>query len=148
MIVKKDDSMELAFDNTLNLLSAKWSDDLSVESLEFFQTVVSLFDTVQKKQVPNLLIDSGIPAGGVLSEELIDYFIHNIPNTPLKKIALLESPDYLWDNNLYQVILLLVTTYQLPIEVKLLKSPGAVREWLRKPRMTKSFRARRAKFIW
>lgn len=140
--------MELAFDDTLNLLSAKWSDELSVESFDFFQTIVSLFATVQEKQVPNLFIDSGIPAGGVLTEELIDYFIHNIPNTPLRKIAILESPDYLWDNNLYQVILLLVSTYHLPIEVKLLKTPGAVREWLRKPLMTKSFKARRVKLLW
>lgn len=140
--------MELAFDDTLNLLSAKWSDELSVESFDFFQTIVSLFATVQEKQVSNLFIDSGIPAGGVLTEELIDYFIHNIPNTPLRKIAILESPDYLWDNNLYQVILLLVSTYHLPIEVKLLKTPGAVREWLRKPLMTKSFKARRVKLLW
>ena len=121
--------MELAYDDVRNILSVKWSDALSVESAQFFDTIVTLFATIREKQVTNLVVDSGIPAGGLLTGEIIEYFIQQIPNTPLKNIAILESPDYLWDNNLYQVILLLVTTYELPIAVKMVKNCSVALEW-------------------
>ncbi|MER2997247.1 hypothetical protein [Pontibacter populi] len=121
--------MELAYDDVRNILSVKWSDELSVESAQFFDTIVTLFATIREKQVTNLVVDSGIPAGGLLTGEIIEYFIQQIPNTPLKNIAILESPDYLWDNNLYQVILLLITTYELPIAVKLVKNCSVALEW-------------------
>lgn len=129
MSERKDDLMELVYEVTGNILSVKWSDELSVESAQFFQTIVSLFAAIQEKKVTNLIIDSGIPAGGVLTEEVIHYFIQHIPGTPLKNIAVLESPDYLWDYNLYQVIKLLITSYHLPIAVKLVKSTAAARNW-------------------
>lgn len=122
-------SMELEFEGIRNAVSVKWSDDLSVESPQFLQTIVFLYATIKEKQAVNLLIDSGLPAGGVLTEEVIQYFIRHIPDTPLKRIAILESPDYLWDNNLYQVISLLITTYQLPILVKMVKSRAVGLEW-------------------
>lgn len=121
--------MELAYDDVRNILSVKWSDELSVESTQFFDTIITLFATIKDKQVANLMVDSGIPAGGLLTGEIIEYFIQQIPNTPLKNIAILESPDYLWDNNLYQVILLLVTTYELPIAVKMVKNCSVALEW-------------------
>ncbi|WP_242921290.1 hypothetical protein [Pontibacter liquoris] len=130
MKVSKYGLMELAYDEPRNILSAKWSDALSVESSGFLQTIHSLFTFIQENEVTNLIIDSGIPAGGVLTEELIEFFTRQVPNTSLKYIALLESPDYLWDNNLYQVLSLLITTYRLPIAVKLLKSRTAAQEWL------------------
>jgi hypothetical protein len=133
MSVIRDDFMELAYEDSQNILSVKWSDDLSVESPCFFQTIVSLFAFIQEKKVRSLMIDSGIPAGGVLTEEIIDYFIQHIPATPLKNIAILESPDYLWDNNLYQVINLLITTYRLSIALKLVKSRDAGQKWLSRP---------------
>lgn len=121
--------MELAYDDVRNILSVKWSDELSVESTQFFDTIITLFATIKDKQVANLMVDSGIPAGGLLTGEIIEYFIQQIPNTPLKNIAILESPDFLWDNNLYQVILLLVTTYELPIAVKMVKNCSVALEW-------------------
>ena len=133
MSVIQDDFMEMAYEGARNILSVKWSDELSVESPRFFQSIVSLFAVIQERKVTNLLIDSGIPAGGVLTEEIIEYFIQHIPNTPLKKIAILESTDYLWDNNLYQVINLLITTYQLPIGLKLVKSRASGQEWFVRP---------------
>ncbi|GAA4435098.1 hypothetical protein GCM10023188_26800 [Pontibacter saemangeumensis] len=125
--------MEMAYEGARNILSVKWSDELSVESSRFFQTIVSLFAVIQERKVTNLMIDSGIPAGGVLTEEIIEYFIQHIPHTPLKNIAILESPDYLWDNNLYQVISLLITSYQLPIGLKLVKSRASGQEWFARP---------------
>ena len=125
--------MELAYEPAHNIVTVRWSDDLSVESARFFQTIVTLFSTIQEREVTNLMIDSGIPAGGVLTEEIIDYFIQHIHTTPLRHIAILESPDYLWDNNLYQVINMLVTTYQLPIALKLVKNHAAGQEWLSRP---------------
>ncbi|MBJ6117431.1 hypothetical protein JAO76_04475 [Pontibacter sp. BT310] len=121
--------MELAYDDIRNVLSVKWSDELSVESAQFFETIISLFATIRQKQVINLVVDSGIPAGGLLTEEIIEYFIQQIPSTPLRNIAIMESPDYLWDNNLYQVIALLVATYKLPIAVKLVKNRSGALQW-------------------
>ncbi|WP_018476584.1 hypothetical protein [Pontibacter roseus] len=129
MSERKDDWMELAYEAIPNVLSVKWSDELSVESDQFFQTVVTLFATIQENKVANLIIDSGIPAGGVLTEEVIHYFIQHIPHTTLKNIAILESPDYLWDNNLYQVIKLLINSYDLPIGIRLVKSVAAAKSW-------------------
>ena len=130
--------MELAYDEARSIVSVKWPDELSVGSAAFFQTIVSLFATIREKQVANLMIDSGNPAGGLLSEEIIEFFTRNIADTPLKNIAIVESPDYLWDNNLYQVITLLVTTYRLPIAVKLVKSHAAGLEWFPQPLIGKS----------
>ncbi|MCC9166409.1 hypothetical protein [Pontibacter harenae] len=129
MDVIKFGLMELAHDADSNMLSAQWSDDLSVESAQFLQSIVYLFKVVQERNVANLVVDSGVPAGGVLTEEVLHYFVKHISNTPLQKIAILESPDYLWDNNLYQVIQLLISNYQLPIKVKLLKSQADCLEW-------------------
>lgn len=126
---RKDDLIELVYESTPNILSVKWADELSVESARFLQTIVSLFAFIQEKKVTNLIVDSSIPAGGVLTEEVIQYFIRHIPDTPLKNIAILESPDYLWDNNLYQVIKLLITNYRLPVAVELVKSKAAAREF-------------------
>lgn len=136
--------MELNYEAPDNILSVKWPDELSVESVYFFQTIVTLFDAIQEQKVTYLIVDSGNPAGGVLTEEVINYFINHIPHTPLLKIALLESPDYLWDNNLYQVIKLLITTHHLPIQIKLVKSRLAARDWfsplsLEKPQEKKTF---------
>jgi hypothetical protein len=125
--------MELAYDDIRNILSVKWSDELSVESAQFFETIITLFATIRQKQVINLVVDSGIPAGGLLTEEIIEYFIQQIPSTPLRNIAILESPDYLWDNNLYQVIALLVATYKLPIAVKLVKNRSGALQWFSRP---------------
>jgi hypothetical protein len=125
--------MTLSYDSAQSLISVKWSNELSVESPEFLQTIIALFDTINREQVTNLIVDSGIPAGGTLTEDIIAFFIHNIPNTTLKHIILLESPDYLWDDNLYQVIKLLVDTYKLPIKVELLKNQTAALKWLLQP---------------
>ncbi|RAU84099.1 hypothetical protein [Pontibacter arcticus] len=129
MSVIKYDLMELVYEETGNVLNVSWSDELSVESSRFLQTVAFLFRTIQEKEVANLIIDSGMPAGGILTEEVIHCFIQNIPHTPLRKIALLESPDYLWDDNLFQVISLLITSYSLPIEISMLESRSAAKKW-------------------
>jgi hypothetical protein len=127
------DEMKLDYDNSKHVLSVSWANELSVESAQFYQTIVSLFATIKEKQVSNLIIDSGIPAGGQLTEKIINFFIQSIPDTSLKNIAILESPDYLWDNNLYQVISLLITTYQLPIAVKLVSTHASGLKWIADP---------------
>ncbi|WP_347157398.1 hypothetical protein [Pontibacter chitinilyticus] len=129
MYIIKNDFMEVTYEVAQNVFTVKWSDALSVESPLFYQTIISLFAIIQERKVRNLIIDSGIPAGGVLTEEVINYFIQHIPYTTLRNIALLESPDFLWDNNLYQVLSLLITSYHLPIAIEMVKSPEAGREW-------------------
>ena len=122
--------MALEYEADQDILYVKWADDLSVESAMFLQTIISLFTTIHKNKISNLIIDSGIPSGGVLTEEFIHYCIQQIPSIPLKKIALLESPDYHWDNNLYQIIKLLITNHHLPIAVKIAKSRSAAQDWV------------------
>ncbi|MCP2042745.1 hypothetical protein [Pontibacter sp. HSC-36F09] len=121
--------MELVYEAASNTLSVKWSDDLSVESEQFYESIVALFATIREKQVANLIVASGSPSGGVLTEDIITHFIHNIPDTPLQRIALLESPDYLWDSNLYQVIKLLIVSHHLPIAVEVAEDETAARKW-------------------
>ncbi|MBX0333857.1 hypothetical protein K3G39_11480 [Pontibacter sp. HSC-14F20] len=129
MIESEDSMMEMVYEAVPNILSVRWADELSVESARFFQTIVTLFTVIQEKQAANLIISSGKPSGGVLTEDIINHFILNIPHTPLKRIAMLESPDYLWDSNLYQVINLLIVNYQLPIEIEVVKDESAARKW-------------------
>jgi hypothetical protein len=129
MGVSEENMMELVYDAAPSTLSVKWTDDLSVESIQFFRSIVALFSTIHEKQVANLIVASGIPAGGGLTEDIINHFIQNIPGTPLKRIAILESPDYLWDSNLYQVIKLLITNYKLPIAIEVLGSESAAKKW-------------------
>ncbi len=138
----QDGLMELSYEASPNILSVKWSDELSVESDQFLQTLVTLFAAIQEKKVTNLIIDSGVPAGGVLTENIMNYFIEQIHHTTLQNIAILESPDYLWDNNLYQVIALLISTYHLPIAVRLVKSHAAGHEWLTKLEVKKTAKAK------
>lgn len=129
MAESDDKMMAMVYEESTGILSVKWSDELSVESGQFQETIVSLFSTIVEKNVTNLIVDSGIPAGGVLTEEVISHFIQHIPNTRLRNIAILESPDYLWDYNLYQVIKLLITSYDLPIAVELMKGSAAASKW-------------------
>lgn len=140
MVESEDSMMKLVYEAAPNILSVKWSDELSVESAQFFKSIVTLFGTIHEKQVANLIVASGSPSGGVLTEDIITHFIHNIPNTPLQRIAMLESPDYLWDSNLYQVIKLLVVSHQLPIAVEVVKDEAAARKWF-----TQTTKAEKAK---
>ncbi|MDX5419786.1 MAG: hypothetical protein LPK09_11270 [Hymenobacteraceae bacterium] len=129
MAERDDKMMSMMYEKSTGTLSVKWSDELSVESGQFQETIVSLFSTIVEKNVVNLVVDSGTPAGGVLTEEVIFLFIQHIPNTPLRNIAILESPDYLWDYNLLQVIKLLISNYDLPILVELVKGSAAASKW-------------------
>ncbi|MBD1398938.1 hypothetical protein H9Q13_17340 [Pontibacter sp. JH31] len=125
-----DDKMVVEYEESTGILSVKWSDELSVESSHFQETIASLFGTIIDKKVVSLIVDSGTPSGGVLTEQVISQFIQHIPGTPLRNIAILESTDYLWDYNLVQVIKLLVSSYDLPIAVELMKGSAAARKWI------------------
>jgi uncharacterized protein YodC (DUF2158 family) len=129
MAESDDKMMVVEYEESTGVLSVKWSDELSVESSQFRETIVSLFSTIVQKKVVSLIVDSGTPAGGVLTEQVISQFIQHIPGTPLRNIAILESSDYLWDCNLVQVIKLLVSNYDLPIAVELMKGSAAARKW-------------------
>ncbi|WP_299705724.1 hypothetical protein [uncultured Pontibacter sp.] len=129
MAERDDKMMTMVYEENTGIMSVKWSDELSVESGQFQETMVSLFSTIVEKNVSNLIVDSGTPAGGVLTEEVISRFIQHIPNTPLRNIAILESTDYLWDYNLLQVIKLLISNYDLPIAVELMKGSAAAAKW-------------------
>ena len=122
--------MQLNYNPAENILAVKWRDELSVESEVFSETIVTLFDKIKENKVAKLIVDSGKPAGGVLTEGVINFLIQNIPGSTLQFIALLESTDYLWDQNLLQVINLLIYTHQLPVSVKLVRNKTAAEEWL------------------
>lgn len=125
-----ENDMQLTFNAADNILAVKWRDELSVESALFSETIVALFNTIKEKQISKLIIDSGKPAGGVLTDGVINYFIQNIPGTTIRYVALLESTDYLWDQNLLQVLNLLIDTHQIPVSVNLVQNKANAEEWL------------------
>ncbi|SIT90126.1 hypothetical protein [Pontibacter indicus] len=129
MAENADNMMVTEFQESSSTLSVRWSDELSVESNQFQETIVALFSEIVEKNVRNLIVSSGTPAGGILTEEVISHFIQHIPDTPLRNIAILESADYLWDYNLLQVIKLLISNYKLPIAVELMKGSAAANKW-------------------
>ena len=115
-------------------LQASWSDDLGTESAEFFASVQHLLTIIIEQQITHLLLDSGKPAGGILTEEVTGYILKNTPFTKLEKVALLESHDFLWDNNIIQLARFLQQTTLVNFEFRVFPAKTNALEWLAIPR--------------
>ncbi|QHL87350.1 hypothetical protein GU926_07845 [Nibribacter ruber] len=89
-----------------------------------------LFITIREKNIEDVILDSGQPKGGTVSESVMNFGIKIAPHTALKRIALLESPDFHWDNNLLQIFAYLQTTFSLPLESRLFPSKSDALAWL------------------
>ncbi|KAA9346164.1 hypothetical protein [Adhaeribacter soli] len=115
------------------MLHASWSNDLSTESAEFFASVQHLLTIIIEKQVTRLMLDSGKPDGGILTEEVTGYILKNTPFTKLEKVALLESLDFLWDNNMIQLARFLQQTTLANFEFRVFPAKANAMEWLAIP---------------
>ena len=113
-------------------LIASWPNLKSVNSPEFFKSFVSLFVTIREKEISKVIIDSGQPNGGFLTDTIINFGLKVVPYTSLKRIALLESTDFYWDNSLLQIFKYLNSAMDIAIEAKILPNKRAALDWLNK----------------
>jgi hypothetical protein len=117
-----------AMDN--GLLQASWSDELRSESEEFYASVQHLLALITQQQVTRLLLDSGKPDGGILTEEVTSYILKHTPFTKLEKVALLESQDFHWDNNIIQLASYLKQSTLVSFEFRTFSIKTNALEWL------------------
>ncbi len=107
-----------------------WHESLSAESNEFRDSIKNLFRFAAERKLKKVLLDSGTPAGGTLTEELMLLVQNAILKIDLEKIAILESCDFHWDNNLLQFLKYLNTFLQLDLDIKLFNSKTLALVWL------------------
>ena len=113
-----------------NTLVASWPCLKSVNSSEFFRSFVSLFVTIRQNAIAGVILDSGQPQGGTVSDSLINFGLKIVPYTALRRIALLESTDFHWDNNLLQIFAYCATFKSSPLQAQLFPSRSEALEWL------------------
>jgi len=113
-----------------DIILASWAYELSVESMEFLNSVKELFQFAKELNLKKILIDSGTPAGGVLTEDVMLLIQESIVNVAAEKIALLETSDFHWDNNLLQFFKYLKNFLQLSYEVRLFSNKQKALDWL------------------
>jgi hypothetical protein len=119
------------FDIQHDLLVASWPSYVGSESAEFYDSILLLFRLIREKNIKKLLLDSGTPTGGTLTEEVITFIEQEVFHCcPMQKVALMESVDYHWDNNMVQVINYLKMTLELNLEFRMFLSREAAINWL------------------
>ncbi|MGV3639339.1 MAG: hypothetical protein ACO1NZ_02395 [Adhaeribacter sp.] len=90
-----------------------------------------MFNLVREQKLSRLLLDSGTPDGGTLTEELIACMKQELSqDCCLKKVALLESVDYHWDNNIMQVFNYLKMTLGLDVQLRMFSTRDMAMNWL------------------
>ncbi|MFC5272294.1 hypothetical protein [Adhaeribacter terreus] len=112
------------------VILASWHNDLRAESVEFFDSIKHLIQFATEHNLKKIFIDSGKPAGGILTEDVMLLVQKSIVKIEVDKIALLESSDFHWDNNLFQFLQYLKSYLQLYFEVRLFNSKDAALQWL------------------
>lgn len=116
------------------MLLASWPHHVRSESPEFLRSLQVLFGLIREKEMTRLLVDSGTPDGGTLTEEVIACMKQEVCRfCPLKKVALLESVDYHWDNNIMQVFNYLKLTLGLEVQIRMFSSRDMALNWLNDP---------------
>jgi hypothetical protein len=113
-----------------DVILASWDDNLSAESEAFFDSIKHLIQFAAERNLKKICIDSGKPAGGILTEDVMLLVQKSIVKIEVDKIALLESCDFHWDNNLFQFLQYLKTYLQLYFEVRLFNNKSVALEWL------------------
>jgi hypothetical protein len=114
-----------------DLLLASWPSSVQSGSAEFYDSVLVLFRLIREKKIKKLFLDSGTPAGGILTEEVIAFVEQEVFHScPLQKVALLESIDYHWDNNMVQFINYIKSTLALDVQFQVFLSKEAAINWL------------------
>jgi hypothetical protein len=112
------------------VLLASWSDDLSSESALFRDSITYLFCLAADEKIEHVFLDSGTPNGGTLTEEVVNQVQNAIGQVAVKKIALLESVDFHWDNNLIQFFKYLKSSQNLTFEFKTFYTRSLALDWL------------------
>ncbi|MBK0402736.1 hypothetical protein I5M27_07045 [Adhaeribacter sp. BT258] len=113
-----------------DVILASWNDNLSAESKAFLDSIKHLIQFASERNLKKICIDSGKPAGGVLTEDVMHLLQTSIVKIEVDKIALLESCDFHWDNNLYQFLQYLKTYLQLGFQIRLFTNKKGALEWL------------------
>ncbi|HSI89683.1 MAG TPA: hypothetical protein VK927_01140 [Adhaeribacter sp.] len=113
-----------------HVLFAGWSNSVSVESPQFMESIKHLFYVAAEYNITRILIDSGTPSGGALTEDLVNLVQKYLPTVQPERIALLESPDFHWDNNLFQVLKYLKTALNMSFEIRSFSTRSLAQEWL------------------
>jgi hypothetical protein len=115
-----------------DLLQASWPLHVRSKSPEFYDSLLTLFRLIREKEVKKLFLDSGTPDGGVLTEKVIAFVEQQVfLFCPLEKVALLESVDYHWDNNIAQFINYLILTLELDVQFRMFVCKEEAIGWLR-----------------
>jgi hypothetical protein len=119
------------FDIKHDLLLASWPDYVEAESAGFYDSILLLFRLIKENKIKKLLLDSGTPDGGILTEEVIAFVEQEVClDCPLQKVALLESSDYHWDNNMVQFINYLILSRGLEVQFQMFLTREAAIKWL------------------
>ena len=115
-----------------DLLLASWPDYVLAESAEFYDSILLLFRQIKEKKIKKLFLDSGTPEGGTLTEEVIAFVEQEVfLYCPLQKVALLESADFHWDNNMVQFINYLILSRGLEVQFQMFLTREAAIKWLK-----------------
>jgi hypothetical protein len=112
------------------VLLASWHNSLNLESELFRDSVSKLFSLAATENIEHFFIDSGTPRGEPLPVEVISDVQNAIGKLGVRKIALLESVNFHWDNNLIQFLKYLKTSQNLTFEFKTFYARSLALEWL------------------
>ena len=103
-----------SFEQNNGCLLANWNGGIRMDSEEFTQSLTALLPLLVEKEITCLLLSADIPLEGALNLESLDLLEKFSPDMKLQKIALLESQNFLWDNNVLQTFALIKELAGLP----------------------------------
>ncbi|WP_026463673.1 hypothetical protein [Adhaeribacter aquaticus] len=92
--------------------------------------IIPLLEALGNKEIELLLLDLQIPLQDGIPEEVLIHTSEILPQSNLRKIAIIESTDYYWDQNILQTILLLKANFNLPLKAQLFETRETALDWL------------------
>ena len=111
---------------------ASWPAPVQSGSLKSYDSLLALLRFIKEKEIKKLFLDSGNPGGETLTEEAIAFVEQQVFRfCPLKKVALLESTDYHWDNNIGQLINYLILSLELDVQFRMFVYKEEAIAWLK-----------------
>lgn len=113
-----------------DLLIASWPLPFRSTS-EFSDSLLKLLRLIKEKEIRKLFLGTCNPNEGILTEEVIVFLEQQLfHRCPLQKVALLESTDFHWDNNIVQLINYLVLTFELDLQFRMFAYEEEAVAWL------------------
>lgn len=87
---------------------------------------------IKEKEIKKVFLDSCNPEEGTFTVEAIAFIEQQLfPCCPLEKVALLESTDFHWDNNILQLINYLIMTLELDVQFRMFTYKEEAIAWLK-----------------